>query len=75
MKEKKTTHKEIRRKITSDKTVGKKGSTWWRKNWVPTKRRQCQVSKAPIKEHQSNQWNGTKSHAVPIKIKKKVPPD
>jgi len=27
-KEKETTHKEIRRKTTSDKTVGKKKSTW-----------------------------------------------
>ena len=29
IKEKETTHKEIRRKTTLDKTVGKKKLTWW----------------------------------------------
>src|SRR5712672_2596173 len=30
MKEKEMTHKEIQRKTTSDKTMGKKKLTWWR---------------------------------------------
>ena len=57
-----------RRKWPTKKSEGKLHQTksWERrdqlggttKSRVPTKRRQRQASKAPIKEHQSNQWNG-----------------
>src|SRR5712671_4346816 len=45
------------------------------KSQVPMKRRQRQASKAPIKEHQSNQWNGAnhmqyRSNQTPIEPNK-----
>src|SRR5712672_3766262 len=87
-KENLTEDRQRRRKRPTKKSEGKLHWTklWERrdqlggatKSWVLTKRRQCQASKAPIKEHQSNQWNGT--HHVQYRsnqntTKKKAPPD